>query len=264
MSKRLRTTLTLISLLSVGYCPMNQAFASEGGVKSTAKTSVAPPSAAPAPETTRTVTGVVVDNENDEPLLGATVQVVGDPKSTVATNIDGEFTIKFRSNLKNPKLVVTYVGYEKQEVNIADLATIRIAMKPAGNSLNEIVVVGAGTQKKVSVTGAISSVKGDDLKMSSSTLTTNLAGKFAGVYANNTSGQPGSGAEFYIRGISNFAGKSATPLILLDDVEISASDLNYIPAENISSFSVLKDASATAIYGARGANGVMILSLIHI
>lgn len=76
------------------------------------------------------------------------MQVVGDPKSTVATNIDGEFTIKFRSNLKNPKLVVTYVGYEKQEVNIADLATIRIAMKPAGNSLNEIVVVGAGTQKK--------------------------------------------------------------------------------------------------------------------
>lgn len=260
MSKRLRTTLTLISLLSVGYCPMNQAFASEGGVKSTAKTSVAPPSAAPAPETTRTVTGVVVDSENDEPLLGATVQVVGDPKSTVATNIDGEFTIKFKSNLKNPKLVVTYVGYEKQEVNIADLATIRIAMKPAGNSLNEIVVVGAGTQKKVSVTGAISSVKGDDLKMSSSTLTTNLAGKFAGVYANNTSGQPGSGAEFYIRGISNFAGKSATPLILLDDVEISASDLNYIPAENISSFSVLKDASATAIYGARGANGVMIIT----
>lgn len=261
MSKQLRPTLTLIALLTAGYFPVNQVFAStvSGGVISASEASAANPSAAPD-ETTRTVTGVVIDGDMNEPLMGANVQVVGDPKSVTVTNIDGEFTIKFSSKLKSPKLLVTYIGYEKAEVNIGDLGQITVTMKPTGNALNEVVVVGSGTQKKVSVTGAISSIKGEELKMSTSTLTNALAGKFAGVFANNTSGQPGSGAEFYIRGISNFSNKSATPLILLDDVEISSSDLNYIPAENIASFSVLKDASATAIYGARGANGVMIIT----
>lgn len=230
-----------------------------GGGDSGSGIPVAASLSAAAPEA-RTVTGVVVDKETNEPLLGATVLVVGDPKSHTVTNIDGEFTITIKSGIKKPKLTVSYIGYDKAEVVVGDLAQITVAMKPAGNTLNEVVVVGAGTQKKVSVTGAIAAVEGEALKMSTTTLTNALAGKFAGVFANNTSGQPGTGAEFYIRGISNFAGKSATPLILLDDVEISAADLNYIPAENISSFSVLKDASATAIYGARGANGVMIIT----
>ena len=207
----------------------------------------------------RTVTGTVVD-ENNEPMISATVALQGDPSTVTVTNIDGQFAINIKRSVKSPKLVVSYVGYDNSIVPVGDLAEINIVMKPASNSLNEVVVVGSGTQKKVSVTGAISAIKGEQLKMSSSTLTSNLAGKFAGVFANTTSGQPGSGAEFYIRGISNFAGKSATPLILLDDVEISAGDLNYVPAENIASFSVLKDASATAIYGARGANGVMIIT----
>lgn len=261
MSNQLRSTLTFIGLLTVGYYSTNQALASAtGGVIFASEAPAAYPSSAAPDETTRTVTGVVVDGENDEPLIGANVQIAGDNKSLTVTNIDGEFTIKFSSKLKSPKLLVSFIGYEKAEINIGDLGQIRVTMKPVGNALNEVVVVGAGTQKKVSVTGAISSIKGDELKMSTSTLTNALAGKFAGVFANNTSGQPGSGADFYIRGISNFAGKSATPLILLDDVEISSSDLNYIPAENIASFSVLKDASATAIYGARGANGVMIIT----
>ena len=95
--------------------------------------------------------------------------------------------------------------------------------------------------------------------MPTSQLSTSFAGKLAGVIATTKTGEPGSGADFYIRGISTFGGRT-TPLILLDDVEISVSDLNYVPAENIESFSILKDASATAIYGARGANGVMIIS----
>ena len=95
--------------------------------------------------------------------------------------------------------------------------------------------------------------------MPSSTLSNSFAGKLAGVIAKTNSGEPGSGAEFYIRGIGTFGGR-ATPLILLDDVEISSGDLNYVPAENIESFSILKDASATAIYGSRGANGVMIVT----
>jgi len=229
-------------LLSALLLPSFQVFAlttsGNGSTESAARepnpTWAAPPSKA-ASDQVRTITGVVVDANDGQPLIQATVRVEGDPKNVVVTNIDGEFSIKIKPSKKKPVLVVTYVGYEKAVVAVDDLSNVKIQMKAESNSLDEIVVVGAGLQKKVSVTGAISQIKGDDLKVSASTLTNNLAGKFAGVYANNTSGQPGSGAEFYIRGISNFSNKSATPLILLDDVEISAADLNYIPAENIAS-----------------------------
>lgn len=214
---------------------------------------------APSTTGTRTITGSVYGKNDNEPLIGATIQVKGQPGTGVVTDVEGNFTLTFKA-VKDPVLLVSYIGYKTKEVPVEDLGNVRIELDPSEQSLNEVVVTGTGVQKKVSVTGAISSVSGEQLKLSSSTLTQNLAGKFAGVYANNTSGQPGDGADFYIRGISNFAGKSATPLILLDDVEISSGDLNNIPAENIKSFSVLKDASATAIYGARGANGVMIIT----
>lgn len=212
-----------------------------------------------APDEKRTVTGMVIGKNDGEPLIGATVLVKDEVGNGTVTDVDGRFSITFRQK-KNATLVVSYVGYKTKEVPVDELGNVNIELEPSEQSLNEVVVTGTGVQKKVSVTGAISSVSGESLNLSASTLTQNLAGKFAGVYANNTTGEPGSGAEFYIRGISNFAGKSATPLILLDDVEISAGDLNNIPAENIKSFSVLKDASATAIYGARGANGVMIVT----
>ena len=262
MRKNLKTSLTAVTLLSAMALPGYQAFAVGGSTSGNATAlpaAVAPSQPAPKAEA-RTVTGVVTDANDGEPLVQASVMVQGDPSSVVVTNIDGEFSSKIKAGIKNPVLQVSYIGYQKALVPVEDMANLKIELKPESNALNEVVVVGSGTQKKVSVTGAISQVKGDELKMSASTLTNNLAGKFAGVYANNTSGQPGTGADFYIRGISNFSNKSATPLILLDDVEISSSDLNYIPAENISSFSVLKDASATAIYGARGANGVMIIT----
>lgn len=259
MRKNLKPSLTAAILLSAMALPGNALAAGKSGADKAAPAVATAPSPAPKAEA-RTVTGVVTDATDGEPLIQASVMLEGDPKSQVVTDINGEFTIKVKPGIKNPVLQVSYLGYQKALVPIEDMAVINVALKPEANALNEVVVVGSGVQKKVSVTGAISQVKGDELKMSSSTLTNNLAGKFAGVYANNTSGQPGSGADFYIRGISNFSNKSATPLILLDDVEISASDLNYVPAENIASFSVLKDASATAIYGARGANGVMIVT----
>ena len=205
----------------------------------------------------RTVTGTVVDAVDGEPLPGATVAVVGDKSAITATDIDGNFSLSIPAK-KNVTLLVTYVGYKEMRVPIGDLGFVKVELKGDDNTLDEVVVVGSGTQKRVSVTGAITSVKGDDLKLPSTNLTNALAGKIAGVIAQTTSGEPGSAAEFYIRGIGTFGGR-ATPLILLDDVEISANDLNYVPAENIESFSILKDASATAIYGSRGANGVMIV-----
>lgn len=142
---------------------------------------------------------------------------------------------------------------------MVDLGIINVKLKSDNEMLDEVVVVGAGTQKKVSVTGSITSVKGSSLVTPTSSLTNALAGKLSGVIAKTSSGAPGEAAEFYIRGIGTFGGR-ATPLIMLDDVEISAADLNNIPAETIESFSILKDASATAIYGARGANGVMLIT----
>lgn len=208
------------------------------------------------PKKKRTVTGTVVDAENGDPVIGATVVVKGQ-KDGVITDLDGNFTIAISGS--KAQLEFSYIGYRKKTVDVGDLGVINVKMESDNQLLSEVVVVGAGTQKKVSVTGSITSVKGLELKVPSSSLTTSFAGKLAGVISMTSTGEPGAASEFYIRGVSTFGGR-ATPLILLDDVEISTADLNNIPAETIESFSILKDASATAIYGARGANGVMLIT----
>ena len=208
------------------------------------------------PKKKRTVTGTVVDAENGDPVIGATVVVKGQ-KDGVITDLDGNFTIAISGS--KAQLEFSYIGYRKKTVDVGDLGVINVKMESDNQLLSEVVVVGAGTQKKVSVTGSITSVKGLELKAPSSSLTTSFAGKLAGVISMTSTGEPGAASEFYIRGVSTFGGRG-TPLILLDDVEISTADLNNIPAETIESFSILKDASATAIYGARGANGVMLIT----
>ena len=208
------------------------------------------------PKKKRTVTGTVVDAENGDPVIGATVVVKGQ-KDGVITDLDGNFTIAISGS--KAQLEFSYIGYRKKTVDVGDLGVINVKMESDNQLLSEVVVVGAGTQKKVSVTGSITSVKGLELKAPSSSLTTSFAGKLAGVISMTSTGEPGAASEFYIRGVSTFGGR-ATPLILLDDVEISTADLNNIPAETIESFSILKDDSATAIYGARGANGVMLIT----
>ena len=208
------------------------------------------------PKKKRTVTGTVVDAENGDPVIGATVVVKGQ-KDGVITDLDGNFTIAISGSIA--QLEFSHIGYRKKTVDVGDLGVINVKMESDNQLLSEVVVVGAGTQKKVSVTGSITSVKGLELKAPSSSLTTSFAGKLAGVISMTSTGEPGAASEFYIRGVSTFGGR-ATPLILLDDVEISTADLNNIPAETIESFSILKDASATAIYGARGANGVMLIT----
>lgn len=208
------------------------------------------------PKKKRTVTGTVVDAENGDPVIGATVVVKGQ-KDGVITDLDGNFTIAISGS--KAQLEFSYIGYRKKTVDVGDLGVINVKMESDNQLLSEVVVVGAGTQKKVSVTGSITSVKGLELKAPSSSLTTSFAGKLAGVISMTSTGEPGAASEFYIRGVSTFGGR-ATPLILLDDVEISTADLNNIPAETIESFSILKDASATAIYGVRGANGVMLIT----
>lgn len=204
----------------------------------------------------RTVTGTITDAVDGSPLIGVNIKLKG-TTTGVISDIDGNYSIEVDS--RKSILIFSYIGYKTCEVPVEDLGVINVKLTSDNELLDEVVIVGSGTQKKVSVTGAISSVKGAALKAPSSSLTSSLAGRLAGVMVNTTSGEPGSASEFYIRGISTFGGRK-TPLILLDDVEISSTDLNNIPAETIESFSILKDASATAIYGSRGANGVMLVT----
>lgn len=203
----------------------------------------------------RTITGVIVDANDGTPVIGATIKLKGKTIGTIS-GLDGDFSLEVTSK---DALEISFVGYKTKIVPVGELGVFNIKLETEAELLNEVVVVGAGTQKKVSVTGAITAVKGSSLVTPTSSLTSSFAGKLAGVVATTNSGAPGESANFYIRGIGTFGGR-ATPLIMLDDVEISAADLNRIPAETIESFSILKDASATAIYGARGANGVMLVT----
>lgn len=204
----------------------------------------------------RVVTGTITDAVDGVPIIGANILLKGSTTGVIS-DLDGNYSIQVTG--RKDILVVTYIGYKKREVPVEDLGVINIKLSSDNEVLDEVVIVGSGTQKKVSVTGAISTVKGLELKTPSSSLTSSMAGRLSGVIVNTTSGEPGSASDFYIRGISTFGGRT-TPLIMLDDVEISVGDLNNIPAETIESFSILKDASATAIYGARGANGVMLVT----
>ena len=206
---------------------------------------------------TRTVVGTVVDNSDNTPIIGANIRIK-DEKIGVISDTEGRFSIEVPRG-KETVLEISYIGYKPQTVFITVQGEIDVRMISDNEILEEVVVVGAGTQKKISVTGAITTIKGAGLKTPTSSLTNNIAGKLAGIIATTNSGEPGATSSFYIRGIGSFAGRT-TPLILLDGVEISSGDLDRIPSENIESFSLLKDASATAIYGARGANGVLLVT----
>ena len=184
----------------------------------------------------RTLSGVVVDNNDGTPIIGANVVIKGTSTGGI-TDIDGNFNIVIP--IEGCTVEITYVGYKKYEAYITDQGLISVKLVPDDRILEEVVIVGAGTQKKVSVTGAITSVKGNALRVPSSSLTNNLSGKLSGIISMTNSGEPGSSSEFYIRGISTFGGRT-TPLILLDGVEISTNDLNNLPTESIESFSILK------------------------
>jgi len=204
------------------------------------------------------VSGVVTE-KTGEPIIGVNITVSDKPGLGTITDINGRYKIKVE---QYSKLVYSFVGYEKVVILVKDNHTINVKMSESTSSiLGEVVVTAVGTQKKLTVTGAISTVNVDDLNRNpSSSLSNSLAGNVAGVMAMQTSGQPGKNfSEFWIRGISTF-GASSGAYVLVDGFE---RDLNDINIEDIASFSVLKDASATAIYGSKGANGVVLITTKH-
>ena len=205
----------------------------------------------------RLLQGLVKD-EQGNPIIGASIQL----KNTgtgVITDLDGLFQIQVTD--KNSVIVISYIGYVTQEISVGDRSSITVQLKEDTKSLEEVVVTAFGaTQKKETMVGSIHQVRPAELKVPSSSLSTSFAGRMAGVIAIQRSGQPGAdGADFWIRGKSTF-GDATGVLIVLDGVEISSSDLNALDPEVIESFSILKDATATAMYGTRGANGVMIVT----
>lgn len=201
-----------------------------------------------------TVTGTVVD-ETDEPMIGATVSVKGSPSIGTATNIDGKFSLNVPD--ANCKLNVSYIGYDPITVAVNGRSEITIKMTPNENALDEVVVVGYGLQKKVSVTGSVGTVGSKDLlKAPMQNVSNMLTGKVSGLTSIQRTGQPGSdGATMYVRGgLSGFS--NASPLVLVDGIQ---RDLNLVNPNDIESVSVLKDAAA-AIYGVKGSNGVILIT----
>lgn len=205
----------------------------------------------------KTITGKVLDAADDEPIIGASVIVKGGTLG-VTTDIDGKFVLDVPASAKT--LVFTYVGMQPQEVAVKTIPDENFVVRlSSNNSLDEVVVTGMGTRKKITLTGAVTNVNMGDLKhYSTSNLSNALAGNVPGIIAMQTSGQPGKNkSEFWIRGISTF-GAGSGAYILVDGFEReSIDDLNI---EDIENFTVLKDASATAIYGSKGANGVVLIT----
>lgn len=209
-------------------------------------------------QNTVTVSGIVMDTDG-QPLAGATILVKGPDNKGTVSDMDGKYTL---SNVPTGSILeFSYIGFVKNEKKVegSGKVTINSILYEDSQMLDAVEVVAFGVQKKESVIGAISTIKPGELKTPSSNLTTALAGRVAGMISYQRSGEPGADdASFFIRGVTTF-GYGNNPLILIDNIEMTTKDLARVQADDIESFSIMKDATATALYGARGANGVILV-----
>ena len=202
------------------------------------------------------ITGTITDNNNN-PLPGVNIVVDAETYSGAVTDFDGNFIVKAN---EDATLIISYVGFITQEVKLNGSKNLNIKMEEDLFGLEEVTVVAYGEQKKQSVIAAVTSVDPTELRVPTSNLTTSLAGRVAGLISYQRSGEPGrDNAEFFIRGVSTF-GYARSPLILIDGIETTSTDLGRLQPDDIASFSIMKDATATALYGARGANGVIMVT----
>lgn len=198
--------------------------------------------------------GTVVDSKN-VPLVGAVVKVLNTNQG-VATNLDGGFTLNVNSDAQ---ISISYLGFENQTIKVGRQRQITIVMHEDAMQMKEVVVIGYGTVKKKDLTGSIQSVSGNELvKAMNTNITESLNGRVGGVLVNKTSNRPGSDMYIEIRGINSF-NNSNEPLYVIDGVP-SSTGMRHINASDIESIDILKDASSSAIYGSRGANGVIIIT----
>ncbi|MDD5346658.1 MAG: SusC/RagA family TonB-linked outer membrane protein, partial [Proteiniphilum sp.] len=202
--------------------------------------------------------GTVIDS-GGEALPGATIQIKGSTRGVIA-DMDGNY--EFPDCPVGSTLVVSFVGMETIERVYNGEPRIDFEMQFVADELDEVSVVAFARQKKESVLASISTVKPGELQVPSSNLTTAFAGRVAGLISYQTSGEPGQdNANFFIRGITTFGAEAKKdPLILIDGIELGTDDLARLNTDDIASFSIMKDATATALYGARGANGVILVT----
>ena len=203
----------------------------------------------------QTISGVVTSQSDGEPLIGVSVKVSGTQQGTI-TNFDGRYQIQAE---KGQTLTFTYVGFKEQQVKVSGQTTVNVVLEEDNASLEEVVVVGYGVQKKKLVTGATSQVKGESIqKLNTTSPLQALQGQMAGVNIASTSGQPGSDMKVIIRGLGTVG--DADPLYLIDGV---GGDISTVNPADIESIDVLKDAASAAIYGAQAANGVVLVTTKH-
>ena len=202
------------------------------------------------------VNGIVLDNENI-PVVGANIIEKNSTTNGTISDFDGKFSISINIG---SRLEVSYVGFKTELITIKNDRFLEIKLVENLNTLDEVTIVAYGQQKKSSVIAAVTSINPEELRVPTSNLTTSLAGRIAGVIAYQRSGEPGrDNAEFFIRGVSTF-GYARSPLILIDGIETTSTDLARLQPDDIASFSIMKDATATSLYGARGANGVILVT----
>ena len=203
----------------------------------------------------RTITGVVLDPDNN-PLPGVTVQLAGQAGGVI-TDIDGRYSIEAAPE---NELTFRFVGMRNVNIVVGNSTTHNVTMKEDVELLDEVTVTAFSTQKKESIVSSIETIDPKELRVPSSNLTSALAGRLAGVISYQRSGEPGAdNAQFFVRGVTTF-GYASSPLILMDGFEVSADDLARVDPDNIASFSVLKDATSAALYGSKGANGVIMVT----
>lgn len=203
-----------------------------------------------------TITGVIVDAD-DEPMPGVNIVEKGTRHNGTMSDVNGNFKIAVTG--QGSVLLFSFIGFENQEITVGKQQTLNVRMMEEGVSLEEVVVVGYGSQKKASVVGAISTAEAKELQKTGATnLTQTIGGRIAGVISRSPGGRPGEDdASVFIRGIASYNSGTSEPLVLVDGVERSYAQID---PEDIESFSVLKDASATAVFGVRGANGVIMIT----
>lgn len=205
------------------------------------------------------VSGTVTSASDGIPLAGVTVMDVNNPSNGVVTDFDGNYTITVTGS--NPKLTFSFLGFESQTISVNNRETINIQLKDDLSELDEVVVVGYGKQKKINLTGSVETVSFDEEVNQPVTNSAQLMyGRFSGVQLTQTSGNPGAdGSSIVIRGVGTFG--NSTPLVVIDNIQYDdLSAFNSLAPSDIESVTVLKDASASAIYGARGANGVILVT----
>ena len=204
----------------------------------------------------KAITGRVVDS-NGEPVAGAAIMIQGTTNGMLADD-EGKFSLEAE---EGQTIIVSMMGFVEKNVRVTGKDDYLIILEAEETSLDEVTVVAFAKQKRESMLSAVSTVRPAELKTPTSNLTTALGGRIAGMITQQISGEPGQdNAQFFIRGVTTFNSNARGPLILIDNVELSANDLARLQPDDIESFSILKDATATALYGARGANGVILVT----